>query len=182
MHRCTSPCGTVWRQARQRHSHPLRLQPESGAIAKANGKNSSCTSLNTRRVIPCNIMSADPRSPLIPKDTDVFIGVESRHVIPHRLILSFIIHDIRGTRPFHSTPTFSVHSLPRSHLALVGFFVFLHDIFCGPVSEYGLPIGRPPIRRNAPMIVTVGRQWYRRPTDTTLLVLSSRSGFLGLPF
>ena len=96
---------------------------------KANGKNSSYTSLSARRVMPCDIMSADPRSPLIPKDTDMFVGVESHHVIPHRLILSFIIHDIRGMRPFHSTSTFSVHSSPRSHLALVGFFVFLHDIF-----------------------------------------------------
>ena len=132
--------------------------------------------------MPCNIMSADPRSPLIPKDTDVLVGVESRHVIPHRLILPFIIHDIRETRPFYSTPTFSAHSSPRSHLALVGFLVFLHDIFSGPVSECGLSIGGPPIRRNAPMIVTVGRQWYRRAADTTLLVLSFGSGFPGSPF
>ena len=146
--------------------------------AKANEKKSSCTSLNARRVMPCDIMSADPRSPLIPKDTDAFVGVESLHVILHRLILSFILHDIQGTRPFHSTPTFSSQSSPKSHLALVGFFVFLHDIFCGLVNECGLSM----IRKNAPMMVTVGRQWYRWPADTTLLVLSSESGLPGLPF
>ena len=102
-------------------------------------------------------------------------------MIPHHLILSFMIHDIRGTRPFHSTSTFSTQSSPRSHLALVGFFVFLHDIFCRQVSECGLSIGRPPIRRSAPMIVVVGRQWYRQPADTALLVLSSRSGLPGSP-
>ena len=131
--------------------------------------------------MPCDIMSADPRSPLIPKDTDAFVGVKSHHVIPHRLILSFMIHDIRGTRPFHSTSTFSMQSSLRSLLALVGFFVFLHDIFFRQVSECGLSIGEPPIRRSAPMIVAVGKQWYRRPADTALLVLSSRSGLPGLP-
>ena len=102
-------------------------------------------------------------------------------MIPHCLILSFMIHDIRGTRRFHSTSTFSTQSSPRSHLALVGFFVFLHDIFCGQVSECGLSIGRPPIRKSAPMIVVVGRQWYWRLADTALLVLSSGSGLPGLP-
>ena len=132
--------------------------------------------------MPCDIMSADPRSPLIPKDIDAFVGVESLHVIPHRLILSFILHDIRGMRPFHSTSTFSLQSSPRSHLAFVGFFVFLHDNFCRLVSECGLSIGRLPIRRNAPMMLTIGRQWYQRPVDTPLLVLSSKLGLPGSPF
>ena len=102
-------------------------------------------------------------------------------MIPHRLILLFMIHDIRGTRPFHSTSTFSTQSSPRSHLALIGFFVFLHDIFCGQVSECGLSISGPPIRRSAPMIVAVGKQWYQRPADIALLVLSFGSGLPGSP-
>ena len=102
-------------------------------------------------------------------------------MIPYRLIFSFMIHDIQGMRPFHSTSTFSTQSSSRSHLALVGFFVFLHDIFCGQVNECGLSIGGPPICRSAPMIVAFGRQWYRRPADTALLVLSSGSGLPGSP-
>ena len=84
--------------------------------------------------MPCDIMSADPRSPLIPKDTDAFVGVESLHVILHRFILLFILHDIRGMRPFHSTSMFSLQSSPMSHLALVGFLEFLHDNVCVPIS------------------------------------------------
>ena len=160
---------------------PARIGCTATRAATTNAKNSSFTSLSARSVMLCDIMSADPRSPLIPKDTNAFVGVESRHVIPHRLILSFMIHDIRGTRPFHSTSIFSTQSSPRSHLALVGFFIFLHDIFCRQVNECGLSIGELPIRRSAPMIVAVGRQWYRQPTDTALLVLSSGSGLPGSP-
>ena len=135
---------------------------------RTSGHMLSSTGVSARSVIPWHIISADPKSPLIPKETTAFVSVESLHMIPHRLILSFILHDIRGTRPFHSISTSARYSLPRNHFALVGFFVFLHYKVLRAISDSRLSIGGPPICTNVSLPLMNAIQQYRRAADTLL--------------
>ena len=75
----------------------------------------------------------------------MFVDVESLHEILHCLILLLILHNIRGRQPLHSMSISVGYSLPRSHFALVVFFVFVHDGVGIGVSGCATSIGGPPI-------------------------------------
>ena len=62
-------------------------------------------------------------------------------MIPHCLILLLILHNIQGRRPLHSMSISMGYSLLRSHFALVGFFVFLHDRVGIAISGSATSIG-----------------------------------------
>ena len=76
---------------------PSQMGCNAKRTARASAHFSFAVEVSARRVIPCNIIIVDPRSPLIPSDTNGFVGVESLQVIPHRLILLLISKSFEAT-------------------------------------------------------------------------------------